>query len=56
MPEITYTANIDGEMLKEQRRVLEKVLYGGEVNKEEVNDALEGVLNLLEDIQDHIPA
>lgn len=51
---IVYEANIDGKMLKKQRRDLAKILYGEKISKEELHDSLEGVLNLLEDIQDKI--
>ena len=51
---ITWELIVGEKDLKKQRRVLEKLLYDYPVSKKDKNEALEGVLSLLEALQDHI--
>jgi len=51
---ITYTANIDRHLLRKQRSVLARLLYGEKVDKKEMKETLEGVCSLLDDIQDEL--
>jgi hypothetical protein len=51
---ITYTANIDRKLLRKQRSVLARLLYDEKVDKKELKETLEGVCNLLDDIQDEL--
>jgi hypothetical protein len=51
---IVWEANVDEKLLKKQRRVLAGLLYGHPIKDEERGEALEGVLSILEALQDKL--
>ena len=52
MPRPRFITRIDWEMLKEQKAHFVSVIYSGEL-KSDQKEALEGILHLLDAIQDH---